>query len=175
MTDLLGRELNALVTPSLCDGDEEYLGFKARIERGGLTRAENEPSHFTAYFLPYDRRAKKVFLIHHRKASLWLSSGGHLEPDESLFGTLNREAKEELGVGPPFSGGERPFMLSITNIVNPAQRCRTHFDVWYLMPTEVQDFRLDAREFHEGRWLSFGDARLIVTDPANLRALDQLE
>ena len=159
MADSLSRELDTLVTASLCEDYEAYRSFKARIEQGSLTRAENEPSHFTAYFLPYDRRAKKVFLIHHRKASLWLSPGGHLEPDESLFGTLNREAKEELGVKPPFSGGERPFMLSITSIVNPAQRCRTHFDVWYLMPTEVQDFRLDAREFHDGTWLSFGDAR----------------
>ena len=88
-------------------------------------------SHFPTYFLPHDRRSRKVFLVHHRKSGLWLSPGGHIEPGETLFGTLNHEVEEELGLEQSFTGHEQPFMLSITDIVNPSQECRAHFDVRY--------------------------------------------
>ena len=166
-----------------------YRRIVARIEQGNFTRAENQTSHFCAYFLPYDFRSKKVFLVHHRKAGLWLSPGGHLEPGETLFDTLNREVEEELGLERSYSGDEQPFMLSITEIVNPVREfmlsiteivnpvreCRAHFDVWYLLKADGLEFRPDTREFLESKWVDFGEARELVIDQATLRALSVLE
>ncbi len=175
MVDQLSQELAALVTSSLCDGNETYRRIVARIEQCRLTRAENQKSHFPTYFLPYDRRSKKLFLVDHRKSGLWLSPGGHVEPGETLSGTLNREALEELGLERFFSGQEQPFMLSITDIVNPSQECLTHFDLWYLLKIDGRDFRVDSREFREAKWLSFGEAEDLVTDQSTLRAISLVE
>ena len=168
-------ELAALAAPSLCDRDRSYRQFVARIRQDNLTRAENRTSHFSAYFLPHERLSETVFLVLHRKSGLWLSPGGHLEPGETLFDTLNRETGEELGVEQAFSGHERPFMLSISDIANPSQECRTHFDVWYLLDNDGRDFRPDSREFLETKWLDFDEARALVTARATLRALDIVE
>ena len=116
-----------------------------------------------------------MFLVDHRKSGLWLSPGGHVEPDESVFETLNREAEEELGLRSSFSGAEQPFMLSITPIANPSQACRTHFDVWFLLPTDGSGFQIDEREFRGSKWLDFAEARAVVTDPNTLRALQDIE
>jgi 8-oxo-dGTP diphosphatase len=114
-------------------------------------------------------------MVNHRKSGLWLSPGGHLEPGETLFDTLNRETEEELGVDQAFSGREKPFMLSISDITNPSQNCRTHFDVWYLFQNDGRDFQPDSREFKGTKWMSFDEARAVVTDSATLRALDIVE
>ena len=66
-------------------------------------------------------------------------------------------------------------MFSITDIINPSQQCRTHFDVWYLLKTDGRDFRLDSREFREAKWLSFGQAKGLVTDQSSLRAINLVE
>ena len=152
-----------------------YRRIVARIEEDSVTRAENLASHVCAYFLPHDLQSKKVFLVHHRKSGLWLSPGGHVEPGETLLDTLNREVEEELGLEQAYSGDEQPFMLSITEIVNPTQECRTHFDVWYLLKADGLELRPDTREFLESRWLDFSESRELVTDQATLRALSVLE
>lgn len=168
-------ELAALAALSLCDGDLMYQDFVARIRQNYITRAENRASHFSAYFLPHDPQSQTVFMVDHRKSGLWLSPGGYLEPGETLIYTLNRETEEELGIERPFSGREKPFMLSISDIANPSQECFTHFDVRYLLQNDGRDFQPDSREVKETRWLDFHDARNLVTDRATLRALDIVE
>ena len=127
--DPLRIELASLVAASLCVENETYQQIVARIGHGNLTRAENRESHFSVYFLPHRAHHGEVFLAHHRKSGLWLSPGGHVEPGETVIGTLVREVQEELGLQQPFSGQAQPFLLTVTDVMNPAQECRTHFDV----------------------------------------------
>ena len=62
--------LNAQVNSEV---KERYV---SRLENGNLTRKEDDVSHFCAYFLPYDTKTKKVFIVAHKKSGLWLSPGG---------------------------------------------------------------------------------------------------
>ncbi len=141
---------------------------------GGLTRDEGNMSHFCAYFLPYNSKTKQVFIVHHKKSGLWLSPGGHIDKGELLLDALNREINEELGVANFFPELPKPFLISITPINNPIQSCKEHLDIWFLVETDGSNFNVDPQEFHATKWMSLNDAKLIVTDPANLKAIEIL-
>ena len=47
-----------------------------------------------------------------------------------------------------------------------------HYDMWYLMRTDGANFNVDPREFHDTKWMTLEEARKIIVDPANLRALE---
>jgi len=55
--------------------------------------------------------------------------GGHIDANESLLTTLNREIKEELGVSDFYTVRPKPFLLTITNIVTDVRPCKKHFDI----------------------------------------------
>ena len=168
------QSIAKIINQDLCCSPEVYDAFQQRIKEGMLTRDQNASSHFSVYFLPYNGYTKKVFITHHKKSGLWLSPGGHMDEGETLWQTVNREIKEELGVVDFFSAEPKPFLLTITPVANPAHACKTHYDVWYLVPTDGHDFAIDPREFHATQWLTIDDAKRIVTDQPNLLALDKV-
>ena len=160
---------SAQVSPKVL---ERYI---ERLESGKLTRAEDDVSHFCAYFFPYDTETKKVFIAAHKKSGLWLSPGGHIEPEEVLFDTLTREIEEELGTINPLPVNSKPLLLTVTDIKNDTRACKVHFDMWYFLPTNGSDFNIDSDEFHETKWVSIGEARDLMEDENNLEALDFIE
>ena len=149
--------------------------FLERLEEGLLTRDENPASHFCVYFLPFNSKKGKVFIVHHKKSRLWLSPGGHIDKGEELLTTLNREMDEELGVKGFFKEAPEPFLLTITPIENSTQPCKTHFDIWYLVNTDGSVFQINPREFHDTKWMTIDEAEKIVTDYANKKALEFLK
>lgn len=168
------QSVSQILRRSLCD-QSTYQAYQQRLTEGRATRDENPSSHFCIYFLPYDAAAKKVFIVHHKKSGLWISPGGHIDKGETLFDTLNRETNEELGVTPFPSEVPSPFLLTITPIENTVLSCKAHYDVWYLVPTDGSNFDIDPKEFHQTKWMTIEEARKIVTDPANVKALGALE
>ncbi len=88
---------------------------------------------------------------------------------------LNREINEELGVKEFYREEQSPFLLTITPIESRVQPCKVHYDVWHLMPTDGSDFNIDPTEFHDTKWLTIDEARRIVTDEQNLKALEAVE
>ncbi len=149
--------------------------FLKRLEEGNYTRDENPQSHYCVYFLPYNPETKRVFIIHHKKAGLWLFPGGHIDKGETLTQTLKREIQEELGVVDKVKEEIQPFLLTIILIENPNIPCKEHLDIWYRIPASENEFNIDPREFHATRWTTIEEARGIITDKPNLDALDRME
>lgn len=168
------QSVTNIINPSLCD-EATYKTYQQRLTEGLPTRDENPASHFCAYFLPFDSKNKKVFIVHHKKSGLWISPGGHIDQGETLLEALNREIDEELGVKSFFTEEPSPFLLTITPIENRVQPCKSHFDVWYLVPTDGSNFNIDPEEFHDTKWMTIDEAEKIVTDLANRQALEAIK
>lgn len=166
--------ISAVINPSICNNDI-FNDFKQRLEEGLLTRDENPKTHFCAYFLPYNPKTKEVFIVHHKKAGLWISPGGHIDQGEILFEALNREIYEELGVKDFFKEVPSPFLLTTTLIENAVQPCKKHYDVWYLVNTNGDNFNVDPHEFLDVKWVTIEEARNLVKDPANISALNAIQ
>jgi 8-oxo-dGTP pyrophosphatase MutT (NUDIX family) len=111
--------------------------------------------HLVSYFVALNPR-QEVLLVAHRKAGLWLPSGGHVEPGESPWETVVRECREELHVPavPSAVAGDRPFFVTVT----PTRGPRPHTDVslWYVLDVETVT-SYDRDEFSSVRWVSLPD------------------
>ncbi len=111
--------------------------------------------HLVAYFLLLDGTDGSVLLVDHRKAGMWLPTGGHVEPGEHPAETVRREVVEELGVPAVFHPATResPVFLTVTQTVgSPAER---HVDVslWFVLNgSREQRLTPDPAEFHGVRW-----------------------
>jgi 8-oxo-dGTP pyrophosphatase MutT (NUDIX family) len=110
--------------------------------------------HLVSYFVVLDESRLELLLVAHRKAGLWLPTGGHVEPDEDPWETVVRECREELDVSatPSRISGDKPFFLTVTRTCGPG----THTDVslWYvvgLARSSVNSF--DRDEFDDIRWV----------------------
>lgn len=150
--------------------------FKKRIEKGKITRDENQLDHFCVFFAAYDSKAKKVFIGNHKKSGLWLFNGGHLDKGETFHQAVKREIEEEWGINVNTLEIKSPELLTTMPINNPKQICKFHFDVWYFININSDSFYPDlkklAEETHEMRWTNLEYARTITTDKNTLSAYD---
>jgi 8-oxo-dGTP diphosphatase len=127
-------------------------------------RADDPPQHLVTYFLLYDGVEQKLLLVDHKKAGLWLPSGGHVEPDEQPHVTVQREVVEELGLDAAFLS-MTPFFVTITPTVGSVMR---HVDVslWYVLRGDARQLPwFDAGEFHQVAWFDLDALPLTRCDP----------
>lgn len=158
---------------------KDFLGVKEnflkRLEEGKLSREENSKSHFCAYFLPHDPKSKKILLVDHKKAGMWIAPGGHLDPGEGPQEAVLREVKEELGI--EHKGILKPFTLTITEILGEKERELTgyyHYEIWYPLEMDEQEFVWDKREFYEVRWVGLEEALKLSQDPNTVEIVKRL-
>ncbi len=110
---------------------------------------------------------------------MWLFTGGHIDPDETVQEAAAREILEEWGqrISPQAVGS--PALFTITTITQPDYPCREHYDVWYFFPVKKEEFVVDQErlreEFRLNQWMAIEEARQIVTDPNTLQALSMFE
>lgn len=112
------------------------------------------PKHLVAYFLLHDPVARSVLLVHHRKAELWLPTGGHVEVGEDPIETVRRETLEELGVPAVFADPRaRPVFVTVTETTGAPDSRHIDVSLWYLLNGVRSDvLHPDEREFAAARW-----------------------
>lgn len=126
---------------------------------------QTPPKHLVAYFLLHDRADGSVLLVHHRRAGLWLPTGGHVEVGEDPVATVERETLEELGVPALFADpGARPLFVTVTETNGPPDSRHTDVSLWYLLNgARSDDLHPDEREFTAARWWT--RTQISTTDP----------
>lgn len=131
------------------------------------------PKHLVAYFLVADIARRRVLLVDHVKAGLWLPSGGHVEPGEHPMQTVRREMLEELRLDADFITPE-PILLTVTDTVGTTAG-HTDVSLWYAVHGDATtDPWFDPGECHAVRWFAFDALPLGRCDPHLERAVDRL-
>lgn len=136
-----------------------------RIAKGApFLRDEGVHDHFCTFLIPVNIPAQKIFIGHHKKGNSWMPPGGHIDKNESPIETVQREWREELGR--KFTSERiELFDISIIHIDRINQTCKTHFDFWHLVHSELHDFLYDKREFYDAGWYEITKAVDMVTHP----------
>lgn len=131
-----------------------WIGSGVEIFR--VEKPDKPPKHLVCYFVLVDVENKSILLVDHINAELWLPAGGHVEKNEDPRFTVEREAREELGISTKFLE-ENPFFITVTTTVG---KTAGHADVslWYLLSAHIKDsIQYDSREFNGYRWFTFGE------------------
>ena len=112
------------------------------------------PKHVVSYFLLRDPVDGSVLLVDHRKAGLWLPTGGHVDPGEDPVETVKREAREELRIDAVFAAEPpAPSFVTVTETTGPAEDRHTDVSLWFLLVgSRTQSLTPDMREFASVRW-----------------------
>jgi 8-oxo-dGTP diphosphatase len=178
------RELVAHVVPADPIEDEHrrqalaWLDSTSDIFRR-ITPRTPDP-HLVSYFLVIDHEQGTVLLVDHRKAGLWLPTGGHVEPGEHPAATVRREAREELGIEAEFSpvAGHSPMFVTVTETA-PATGRHTDVSLWFVLSAGMgQPLTPDPGEFRAARWWTrtqIEDATPALFDPHMNRMLSKFD
>ncbi|HEY0682383.1 MAG TPA: NUDIX domain-containing protein [Steroidobacter sp.] len=129
------------------------------------------PKHLVSYFVLVDE--EHVLLVDHKNASLWLPTGGHVEPGEHPRATVARELREELGLElrQPVMA---PLMLTCSQTVGITAG-HTDVSLWYVIDANRSEpLTFDTEEFNSVRWFHAGEAPLSRSDPHLQRFLNKL-
>jgi 8-oxo-dGTP diphosphatase len=139
-----------------------WIGSGAELCR--LRKPDHPSPHLVSYFVVVDRSARKILLVDHRKALLWLPSGGHVEPDEHPEQTVRREAREELEIEATFLH-DGPLFLTVTETVGHTAG-HTDVSLWYLLGGDSEaPIRFDREEFVDARWFGFDELPVERMEP----------
>jgi 8-oxo-dGTP diphosphatase len=128
--------------------------IKSGVEIFRIQKPDVPPKHLVSYFVVVDQKRRKILLMDHIKAGLWLPSGGHVEKDEHPRATVEREVQEELNFVADFVF-DIPLFITQTVTVNLAAG---HIDVslWYvLVGDSAKEINYDPREFNGYKWFDY--------------------
>jgi 8-oxo-dGTP pyrophosphatase MutT (NUDIX family) len=152
------------------------------------------PIHLVSYFVVLNEKAlneevpsedaPEILLVAHRKAGLWLPTGGHVEPGEHPWEAARRECREELDIqarpsraSASGASGEKPLFITVSQTRGEG----THTDVslWYVLDARREDITFyDQEEFEEIAWVSFDEISRRppnTMDPHMRRFVDKLK
>ena len=126
-----------------------------------LQKPDIPPKHLVSYFVLIDKEKKKILLMDHINAGLWLPSGGHVESNEHPKATVQREIMEELNLLADFIS-DNPFFITQTVTVNIGAG-HTDVSLWYLLNgNSEKEISYDKSEFIGYKW--FGCNEILETE-----------
>lgn len=129
--------------------------------------------HLVSYFILFDKNAEKILLVDHKKAQLWLPTGGHVELDEHPEEAVRRECMEELGIAAEFFINHPLFITSTKTVGLTAGH--TDVSLWYILKGDsTKTYAFDKEEFNTIRWFSLKDLPYEKSDPHMVRFVKKL-
>ena len=130
--------------------------------------------HLVSYVALVDPARRKILLVDHKNAGLWLPTGGHVELDEDPAVTARRELAEELKLEASFLYPD-PFFLTVTRTIGIDAN---HEDVslWYVLAGDAErPTWFDPAEFNSVAWFGFDEVPFERSDPHLRRFMNKLQ
>jgi 8-oxo-dGTP diphosphatase len=129
-----------------------------------ITKPDNPNKHLVSYFVMFDQDEEKILLVDHKKAELWLPSGGHVEIDEDPTDTVTRECMEELSVAVEFWSKKPVFITQTVTVGKTAGH--TDVSLWYVIKGNSNiEYDFDQEEFSSIKWFGLDEMPYGRSDP----------
>lgn len=132
-----------------------------------IEKPATPPKHLVSYFVLIDPRRRKLLLIDHIKAGLWLPAGGHVERHEHPNATVEREIQEELNIAADFASSDPLFITQTVTVGMTAGH--TDVSLWYVLKADSNcEIAYDPEEFNGYRWFGYDEilgADISTLDP----------
>lgn len=119
-------------------------------------KPHNMDQHLGVVFFIISPDASETFLIHHKKAGLWLPPGGHVQEGQSFKDAVREEMTQEIGAALPLVS-ERPFFFVKTFTVG---KNAGHIDAtayFISLAEESTPFVVEEKEASDGKWFAVSD------------------
>lgn len=113
-------------------------------------------------------RKWKVFLIQHHRNLFWGFPKGHAEKGESPLEAAQRELFEETGLQVIKLLKEESFL---EEYVYQEEGSLVEKKVFFYLAITSKEFKLDHKEVIDGKWLSFEEAKKIISYKEGLELL----
>lgn len=139
-----------------------------------ITKPDNPNKHLVSYFVMFDQAKEKVLLVDHKKAELWLPSGGHVEIDEDPADTVTRECMEELSVAAEFWSKKPVFITQTVTVGKTAGH--TDVSLWYVIKGNSNiEYDFDQEEFSSIKWFGLDEVPYGRSDPHMERFINKFK
>ncbi|MGH7781733.1 MAG: NUDIX hydrolase [Candidatus Binataceae bacterium] len=149
----------------------EWIGSGAPIFR--IRKPDIPPQHLVSYFAVIDPKCRKILLVDHKNARLWLPTGGHVEPGENPEAAVRRELSEELRQTADFLF-DGPVFVTVTP-TGGIDTGHTDVSLWYVLRGDsTAGTWFDAGEFNRVAWFGFDEIPFDRSDPHMRRFVDKL-
>jgi 8-oxo-dGTP pyrophosphatase MutT (NUDIX family) len=161
------------------DVEQEHINdTRLWIESGAPIFRVQKPDppnkHLVSYFVLFDEVNEKILLVDHKKALLWLPSGGHVEIDEDPKTTVERECLEELQCTADFWSPHPLFLTSTLTVGLTAGH--TDVSLWYVLKGDSNKaYEFDKCEFNDVRWFRLDEIPHDKSDPHMRRFIEKLK
>jgi len=130
--------------------------------------------HLVSYVVLVDPELRRILLVDHKNAGLWLPTGGHVEPDEDPANTARRELAEELKLEASFLFPD-PFFLTVTRTIG-IDAGHEDISLWYVLAGDSEfPTWFDPEEFNGVAWFGFGEIPFERSDPHMRRFMNKLQ
>jgi 8-oxo-dGTP pyrophosphatase MutT (NUDIX family) len=174
MSSLDLREALGRYEPS----DAREAGFLERMVElarspSRFRRDSFAPGHFTASAFVLSPERDALLLIFHKKLSLWLQPGGHVEEtDASVLAAARREVLEEVGIAElSVARADAPLFDVDVHVIpeRPGEPRHEHFDLRFLFVPASREFAA-GDEVGAARWVPLAELAAVTTDESVQRA-----
>ena len=159
--------------PDEYDSTKLFSDFLLQTPENNLFHRKNFSGHITTSAFIIDVGYKEILLLRHKSLGRWLQPGGHVEADDSLLLSAQREAEEETGIPKIqllnvslFEDNETPFDIDSHYIpanLKKQEDGHYHHDLRYLF-VYTGDGKIDYNEEESTglKWVKFTE---LANDP----------
>jgi 8-oxo-dGTP pyrophosphatase MutT (NUDIX family) len=165
LRQVIRKQISGIIAGDRVEQDdiaEALAWIDSGVELCRIEKPATPPMHLVSYCVVLNQ--DRVLLVDHKKAGLWLPTGGHVDQGEYPRHAAERELLEELGVVSEVPFGA-PFMITCQTTVGLTAGHRD-VSLWYLARVaESTPLRWDRDEFNDIRWFSMDQVPLERADP----------